>query len=73
MREMRNIQGLRIDWDLGEGGIKLPESFVSMYPMFRADVLRDWIFELNKLYEQSLKEMDKELNPFSDQRDWGSA
>lgn len=51
---MRAIEGLRIDWNNGEGEIKLPARFLSESELFQADVLQDWIEQLTELYEQAI-------------------
>lgn len=66
---MRNISGLRIDWELAEGEICLPDSFNQMYALFKADVLKDWINLLIKEYNETLVDMEKEMNPLSKSRD----
>lgn len=47
---MRYMKGLRIDWDSGHGEVRLPEDFLTQKAPFRADVLRDWLFDLNLAY-----------------------
>lgn len=54
---MRHIKGLRIDWNAVEGDIKLPDEFLQQSIMFRADVLRDWRYYIEQLYDATVQEL----------------
>lgn len=49
---MRNMKGLRIDWESGEGEVRLPDEFFDECALFQADVLGDWIMELSSIRDQ---------------------
>lgn len=50
----RSCGNLRADYDAGDGSVHLTQEFCDMSPLFLADVLRDWIYELSLLYEQAI-------------------
>lgn len=41
----------------GEGSIGNIEKFKTLDPLLRADLLKDWICELNELYDDAVKNM----------------
>lgn len=51
---MRFIRGLRIDWNNAEGEVVLPDEFEEMDALFRADVLKDWVFLLEEKYNEAV-------------------
>jgi hypothetical protein len=53
---MKKIDGLKIDWDNGEGDVCLPEPFLKDHPLFRLDVLKDWIGVLERHYDEAYSE-----------------
>jgi len=55
------IKGLRIGWDSGEGGLKLPDEFWRESNLFQADVLKDWLYLIECEYENAVARMRKEL------------
>ena len=51
---MRYMKGLRIDWDSGEGEVRLPDEFFEESALFQADVLGDWILALSELRDEMM-------------------
>lgn len=45
--------GLNANYNTGEGDITLSPKFMEQDALFRADVLRDWIYDLTQLYEEA--------------------
>lgn len=58
---MRHTKGLRIDVDCGEGEIALPAWFMESDPLFRLDVLSDWVDGLSALYDAAGDEFSAEF------------
>lgn len=54
---MRQMKGLRIDKESGEGEVDLPEEFLQESALFRADVIQDWMYDLEKEYCAAMLEM----------------
>ena len=52
---MQKIDGLRIDWEFGEGEVVLPTQFTGQSALFQADVLQDWIGQLETMYAQVME------------------
>jgi hypothetical protein len=50
---VKQIKGLKIDWEGGYGGIDLDQKFKADHPMLRADVLQDWIVLLTEEYSKA--------------------
>jgi hypothetical protein len=50
---------LRSNWGTGEGDIKLKHEWDEIYPLWRADVLKDWIYELTSLYSEAMQDMGR--------------
>ena len=59
---------LTLKWDLfgGEGSIGNIESFRSLDPLLRCDVLSDWIHGLNEEHEQASKDFMDYLKKIQD-------
>jgi hypothetical protein len=57
---MKKISGLYYCEDAGEGDVKMPKKFMDESPLFRVDVLGDWIHDLTRLHEEATKEMHEE-------------
>ena len=57
---LQHIQGLRVDNDNGVGDIKLGDAFTQRDALFRADVIKDWIYYLEILSKRALEDMDQE-------------
>ena len=60
--------------DAGEGEIRVMPHFDTMYTLWQLDVLRDWIWDLQALYnskvdiwEKELEALQKKLEPVSDE------
>ena len=65
---------LDADIDAGEGKIRVMPHFDTMYTLWQLDVLRDWIWDLQALYnskvdiwEKELEALQEELEPVSDE------
>ena len=52
MKQLR----LHANYFNGEGCLKNVEEFKELDALLRADLLKDWIYDLNKLYEAAVKE-----------------
>jgi hypothetical protein len=50
---------LRSSWFAGEGELKISPEWDEIYPLWRADVLKDWIYELTHLYSEAMMEMGR--------------
>ena len=50
---MKQIKGLKIDWQGGYGGVELGKEFQEADAMFRADVFQDWILLLTEEYSKA--------------------
>jgi len=50
---------LRSCWETGEGELKISDEWNEIYPLWRADVLKDWIYELTGLYSEAMQEMGR--------------
>lgn len=61
---MRDIKGLRIEWECGEGEVKLTAEFARQNGLFRADVIKDWIGDLETLYSEALEDFEVELKEY---------
>ncbi len=60
--------------DTGEGEIRVMPHFDTMYTLWQLDVLRDWIWDLQALYnskvdiwEKELEALQEKLEPVSDE------
>jgi hypothetical protein len=51
---------LKASFDNGEGSISVPESFKNCYPLLKADILKDWIYDLEEEYKKARQEMREE-------------
>lgn len=58
---MKNIKGLRISIDSGEGEVVLPPDFQNSNPLFRADVLGDWLSDIQSAYNDAVMDMGAEF------------
>ena len=50
------------DYENGEGTVKFPRDWRELSSLTRADILRDWVFELAAEYNDAVDEMN---NPHS--------
>ena len=57
---MKRAGTLKADYNGGCGEIQITDEFMAETPLFRADVLRDWITELQELYRAARDDMHKE-------------
>jgi len=48
---------LRSCWSTGEGELKISPEWGEIDSLWRADVLKDWIYELTGLYSEAMMEM----------------
>ncbi len=55
----RAVSGLRLNAWSGEGSAKLPKWFEKYPPLWRMDILKDWIYDLEEEYERSRKDFRK--------------
>ena len=53
---MRHVAGLKINWDSGEGDVVLNKEFLEQSALFRADVLKDWAYQMEQLYNATVVE-----------------
>lgn len=54
---MKDIKGLKADFENGEGAVKLPDDFLNEDPLLRADILKDWLYFLEIEYGKANGEM----------------
>ena len=54
---MQLINGLRINWEAGEGSFMPTDKFKMQDGMFRADVLHDWLKGISAAYQDAVYEM----------------
>ena len=54
---MKQIKGLKIDWQGGYGGVELDKELQEADAMLRADVLQDWIVLLTEEYSKARVEL----------------
>ena len=54
---------LTADLECGEGDVKLRTVFEELDGLTRADVLKDWIGELEVLYNDALRDWAVEMKP----------
>ena len=47
------------DYENGEGKVRLGDEFKSQSALMRADILKDWIFELEERYAEARRDMRK--------------
>ena len=59
MMKLDNDVRLRSCWETGEGKLKISDEWGEMNPLWRADVLKDWIYELTALYSEAMQEMGR--------------
>jgi len=59
MMKLDNDVRLRSAWETGEGELKISDEWNEIYPLWRADVLKDWIYELTGLYSEAMMEMGR--------------
>lgn len=57
----RKAGTLKADFDSGTGTVELTPEFIAETPLFRADVLRDFITELEHHYMQARSDMHAEF------------
>jgi hypothetical protein len=50
---MRYVQGLRANFDSGEGEVVLPTEIMRESDLWRMDVIRDWIYDLTEEYSKA--------------------
>ena len=59
--DRRKLLTFRADLDMGEGEIKSWPRFYELSPLMRADLLKDWKYDIEILYEEALIEFDRDL------------
>ena len=71
---MKTDKKLDANLDAGEGEIRVMPHFDTMYTLWQLDVLRDWIWDLQALYnskvdiwEKELEALQEKLEPVSDE------
>ena len=53
--------GLKVDYFCGEGSVTLPKRLADADALLRADVIRDWICDLERLYRVAVEEFYEEM------------
>jgi hypothetical protein len=61
MVDRRKLLTFRADLDSGEGEVKSWPRFEELDALTRADLLKDWKYDLEQLYEEALIEFDRDL------------
>jgi hypothetical protein len=59
--DRRKLLTFRADLDSGEGEIKSWPRFYELSPLMKADLLKDWKYDIERLYEEALIEFDRDL------------
>ena len=59
--DRRKLLTFRADLDSGEGEIKSWPRFEELSPLMKADLLKDWKYDIERLYEEALIEFDRDL------------
>ena len=59
--DRRKLLTFRADLDSGEGEIKSWPRFYELDALTRADLLKDWKYDIERLYEEALIEFDRDL------------
>jgi hypothetical protein len=47
---------LNANYDTGEGSVSVKQEWMDLPPLLRADLLKDWMFDLNLMYESAVKQ-----------------
>lgn len=47
---------LNANYETGEGSVSVKQAWQDLPPLLRADLLKDWMFDLNLMYETALKQ-----------------
>ena len=47
---------LNANFDTGEGSVSVTQEWKDLPALLRADLLKDWIFDLNLMYEHSVNQ-----------------
>lgn len=68
---MKRAGTLKADFNGGCGEVEITDEFKRESPLFRADVLRDWITELQELYRDARADMHKEWMAAKGRQDGG--
>ena len=66
---MKDVKGLKINWESGKGDIDLPQKFINADSLFKADVLGDWSGLLTRAYHRALQQHSddmRKISPLSD-------
>ena len=46
----------KADIYIGEGELKISDKFNELNPLLKADLLKDWSYEMNKLYNNAVND-----------------
>jgi len=57
--KLTNEVRLRLNAWSGEGGIVIADGWEEKDALWRADIVRDWIYDLNELYSDALLDMGR--------------
>lgn len=55
MPQLRSIEGT------GEGDVFFPKAWKKQDALYRADLLRDWVHDITKVYNETVIELHKEF------------
>lgn len=64
----RRVSGLRIDLDAVRGEVKLVSWFENLDSMTRADVLRDWLYDIEQLYFKAVADTNRDAESAAHRR-----
>lgn len=64
-----NAGRLLADLANGEGDVKLSKAFGELPALTRADILKDWLYEVTNLYGQAVADLSEEFNALRRARD----
>jgi hypothetical protein len=51
------VLNLNANLDLGEGSVGITAEYKRCGALLRADILKDWIYDLERLYEEAITDM----------------
>lgn len=57
---------LKANLDTGEGDVVFTEFFERLSPLMKADLLKDWLYDITEAYEEARSEMYVEMRVESD-------
>ena len=56
------LQGLYADLDMGRGSVRMTDEFTAIAPSLQAEVLQDWMQELEQLRRRALVQIYRDMS-----------